>query len=113
LLALARDIDGVNGAVDLLDTAMENSAPRSSESNSPGCRLPSLVCCDSAPTAALWRSEERPRAGTFCCATRPMERCAPIFSRSDPLACAWHPAGRIFAAGCADGTVRVWILPRR
>ncbi len=30
-----------------------------------------------------------------------------IYQGSDPLACAWHPGGRLFAIGCADGTIRI------
>ncbi len=108
LLARARDLDGVNGAVNLFDAS---GRLRATVQRKPFPWVPI------AEPALLRFSSDNSRLAVGGAATsRHILLCnttngavqSYLFHGSDPLSCAWHPDGRLLAVGCADGTVRVW-----
>ncbi|HXJ58823.1 MAG TPA: serine/threonine-protein kinase [Verrucomicrobiae bacterium] len=109
LLAVARDLDGLNGAVDLFDSATGKSRLTIQRQQFPWVPI-------AEPGLLRFSPDQRRLAIGGSATSRHLLLClvadgslqAYLFHGSDVLSCVWHPAGRLFVTGCADGTVRVW-----
>jgi serine/threonine protein kinase/WD40 repeat protein len=109
LLAVARDVDGLNGAVDLFDSATGELRVTIQRRQFPWVPIaePSLLrfSPDNSRVAIGGSATSR---HLLLCSVADGSLQAYLFHGSDALSCVWHPAGRVFVTGCADGTLRVW-----
>jgi WD40 repeat protein len=109
LLAIARDIDGLQGAIDLIDAPSGKLRLTILRKDFPWLPI-------AEPGMLRFSPDNKLLAIGGAATSRHILLLNPtngavhayLFHGSDPLSCAWHPAGRLFAAGCADGTIRIW-----
>jgi serine/threonine protein kinase/WD40 repeat protein len=111
VLAIARSIDGLNGAIDLIDSNSGKPKLCITRKDFPWVPIAEAGLLRFSPddrylaVGGAATSRHVLLLNTTNGAVR-----AYLFHGSDPLSCAWHPGGRLFATGCADGTIRIWDL---
>ncbi len=109
VLALGRDLDGVNGAVDLFDSATGKRSATVTRQEFPWVPIAQTGMLRFSPDDKLVAVGGAATSRQILLFQVPDGALrAYIFQGTDPLSCAWHPGGRLFATGCADGTVRIW-----
>jgi hypothetical protein len=109
LVAIARDLDGLNGVVDLIEAATGHLRLAIVRKDFPW--LPKAE-----PGMLRFSPDDKTIAVGGALASRHLLLFSVmdgalrsyLFHGSDPLSCAWHPGGRVLAVGCADGAVRLW-----
>ncbi len=110
-IAIARDVDGLSGAVDLSDTTTSGK-PRTLELKGfPWMPIPEPGLLQFSPDGrhiALAGPATSKHVLVFSTSTAKLT--VYIFHGHDPSAIAWHPAGRLLATGSPDGIVRIWDL---
>jgi hypothetical protein len=107
--AVARDVDGLNGAVDLIQTATGTSVSPIERKQFPWVPVPE-------PSLLKFSPDDKLLAIGGAATSRHVLLCnvpdgtlnSYLFHGSDPLCCAWHSGCRLVAVGCADGTVQIW-----
>ena len=109
IIALARDLDGVNGVVELFDAASGERHATIERKQFPWVPIAEAGLFGFSPDNKLLAigGPATSRHVLVCNVPNPTVSTY-LFHSSDPLCCAWHPGGRVIATGCADGTVRIW-----
>jgi serine/threonine protein kinase/WD40 repeat protein len=111
LLAIARDIDGRNGAIDLYESFSGHRRFTFTRKDFPWVPIAERGICSFSPDKSLLAvggaATSRHVLIVDCMRG---ELRSYIFHGSDPLSCAWHPTGRLVVTGCADGSIRIWDL---
>ena len=108
-VARARDVDGLNGVVELIDAATGRPLAIIKRKQFPWVPI-------AEPALLRFSPDNRLLAVGGAATSRHVLLCrvpdgtvsSYIFQGSDPVSFAWHPGGRVVVTGCADGTVRVW-----
>lgn len=109
ILAVARDEDGLNGAVDLIDNATGQLRATVERKQFPWVPIAEAgVLRFSADNRRLAIGGATTSRHVLICNTSDGSLQSYLFHGSDPLTCAWHPGGRLLVVGCADGTARIW-----
>ena len=109
LLAASRDIDGLNGVIDLFDAHSGKLKLTFTRKDFPWVPIAEPGMLRFSPDNGLLAvggaatSRHILLLDTLKGALR-----AYLFHGSDPISCAWHPGGRLLASGCADGSIRIW-----
>jgi serine/threonine protein kinase/WD40 repeat protein len=107
MVAVARDLDGLNGAIDLFGT---NGTRISTieRKQFPWVPLgePGLFCF-SPDDRLLAIGGPATSRHILICNVADGSLKTYLFHGSDPLCCAWHSDGHIIAVGCADA-IRIW-----
>jgi serine/threonine protein kinase/WD40 repeat protein len=109
IVAVARDLDGLNGAIDLIDANSGQLKLSVARKDFPWVPIAEPGMLRFSPDNQILAvggaatSQHVLLLNTSNGAVR-----AYLFHGSDPLSCAWHPGGRLFATGAADGTIRIW-----
>jgi serine/threonine protein kinase len=107
-MAVARDVDGLNGAVDLFRTnGLRLGTIQRLEFPWVPLAEPELLSFSSdGQYLALGGAASSRHVLIFKVADAALKTY--LFHGTDPQCCAWHPRGRFLAVGCADDTVRIW-----
>ena len=108
LVAIARDLDGLNGAIDLFRPGGEHV--RTIERKEfPWVPLAEReTFCFSPNGQYLAVGGAATSRQVLICDVADASVKMYLFHGSDPLCCAWHSGGRFIAVGCADDAVRIW-----
>ena len=109
MIARARDVDGLNGSVELIDAA--TGRPRAIIERK---QFPWVPVAE--PALLRFSPDNKLLAVGGAATSRHVLLCnvpdgtvrSYIFQGSNPESFAWHPGGRVAVTGCADSTVRVW-----
>ncbi|PWT80292.1 MAG: hypothetical protein C5B44_05495 [Acidobacteria bacterium] len=109
LLAIARDVDGLNGTIDLFHADSGKLQLTIARKDFPWIPIAEPGMLRFGPDNQLLAvgGAATSRHVLLINTTNGVVH-AYMFHGSDPLSCAWHPGGRLFATGCADGTIRIW-----
>jgi class 3 adenylate cyclase len=108
-LAVARDLDGLNGAIDLFDAVSGQPRLTIERRLFPWIPIAEPGLLRFSPNdklLAVGGAKTSRQLLLFKVADGALDSY--LFQGSDPLACAWHPGDRLLATGCADGIVRLW-----
>jgi serine/threonine protein kinase/WD40 repeat protein len=106
--AVGRDLDGLNGAVDVIQVA--TGVRRTIERKQfPWVPVPE-------PRLLAFSPDDKLLAIGGAATSRHVLICnlldgslnSYLYHSSDPLCCGWHSGGRLLAVGCADGAIRIW-----
>ena len=109
ILAVARDLDGLNGTVDLIHTATGERRATIERKQFPWVPIAEVgMLRFSSDNLRLAMGGAATSRHVLICNVADGSLQSYLFHGSDPLSCAWHPGGRLLAIGCADGTVRIW-----
>ena len=108
LIAVARDLDGLNGAIDLFQTngvRLRTFARK----QFPWVPLAEPELLRFSPDDR-WLAIGGPATShhVLICQVADGSLSTYLFHGADPLCCAWHKGGRLLAVGCADDTIRLW-----
>lgn len=107
--AVARDVDGLNGAVDLIDVATGLLRCRVERKQFPWVPIAESGLLRFSPDDRMLAiGGSATSKHVLLCNVADGTLQSYLFQGSDPLSCAWHPGGRLMVTGCADGTVHVW-----
>ncbi len=109
IVAIARDLDGLNGAVDLVDVASGQRRALIEREEFPWIPI--------AESGLLHFSPDGQRLAIGGGATSRHILIARVtdgsvesflFHNDDPVSCAWHPAGRVLVAATTNSVLHVW-----
>jgi serine/threonine protein kinase/WD40 repeat protein len=109
LVAVARNLDGLNGAVDLFDASTSRLNLTLSRTNFPWMPVGQpgmLQFSQDHHWLAVGGAETSRHVLVFDTAVGTLR--AYLYHGSDPISCAWHPDARWIATGSVDGSVRLW-----
>jgi serine/threonine protein kinase len=109
LVAVARDLDGLNGAVDLVTAATRERLSTIERKKFPWVPIaqPGLLTFSPDKNLLAIGGPASSRHILLCNVANGSLHSY-LYHASDARACGWHPSGRIFVSGCADGRVLVW-----
>ena len=107
-LAVARDLDGLNGTVDLYRTngARTGTIERKQFPWVPLAEPELLSFSPDNQYLAVGGPASSHHVLIFNVTNASLKTY--LFQGSDPLCCAWHPDARFIAVGCADSAIRIW-----
>jgi WD40 repeat protein len=107
--AVARDVDGLNGAIDLVQAAGGERLSTIERKQFPWVPVPEAALLRFSPDDKLLAigGAATSRHILLCNVSNGIVNSY-LFHSSDPLCCGWHGGGRLLAVGCADGTIRIW-----
>ena len=107
-LAIARDRNGMDGALDLVDLKLRTTN-HLQWTNFPWMPIGEPNLLRISPQSDCLALGGGTTSRNLLLLTLPTGRLETyLFHSSDPLCCAWHPEGRILATGNADHTVLLW-----
>ena len=108
-LALALDLDGLNGAVEFLNAGSGELLGRLERTNFPWVPIaePGLLSFSPDDSTVAVGGPATSRHFLLCNASDATVHSY-LYHPSDPLCCGWHSGGRLLAVGCADGLIRIW-----
>jgi hypothetical protein len=107
--AVARDVDGLNGAVDVVEAATGSRLSCIERKQFPWVPVPDSGLLSFSPDDKLLAIGGPATSRHILLCNLPDGTLnSYLFHGSDPLCCAWHGGGRFLAIGCADGTIRIW-----
>jgi WD40 repeat protein len=107
--AVARDVEGLNGAVDLIQTATGARLSTIQRKEFPWVPVPEPGLLRFSPNNKLLAiGGAATSRHVLLCNVPDGTLNSYLFHGSDPLCCAWHGGGRLLAVGCEDGTIRIW-----
>lgn len=110
LLAIARNLDGLNGAVEImsLTNAWRVVVERKEFPWVPIAEAGLFAFSPDHRLLAIGGAATSRQV--LICDTASGSVRSYIFHGSDPTACAWYPGGNILATGCEDAGIRIWDL---
>jgi serine/threonine protein kinase len=107
--AVARDLDGLNGAVDLIQLATGARSTVIERKQFPWVPVAEAGLLSFSPDDKLLAiGGAATSRHVLLCNVPDGSLNSYLFHGADPLCCAWHGGGRLIAIGCADGTIRIW-----
>lgn len=107
--AVARDVDHLNGAVDLVQTTNGSHLATIERTDFPWVPVPEAGLLRFSPDDKLLAiAGPATSRHVLLCNVPAGTLHSYLYHGSDPQCCGWHAGGRLLAVGCADGTIRVW-----
>jgi serine/threonine protein kinase/WD40 repeat protein len=107
--AVARDLDGLNGSVELIRGANGARLSLIERTNFPWIPVPEPALLSFSPDNKLLAIGGAATSRHILLCNLPDGSLQSyLFHGSDPSCCAWHGGGRLIAIGCADGAILIW-----
>lgn len=107
--AVGRDVDGLNGTVELIQTTNGTHLTTIGRKQFPWIPVPESGLLSFSPDDKLLTiGGSATSRHVLLCSVPDGALKSYLFHGSDPLCCGWHGGGRLLAVGCVDGTVRIW-----
>ncbi len=107
-MAVGRDLDGLNGAVDLLQTNGDRLTAIERK-DFPWVPIPEPGMLAFSPDDKLLAIGGAATSRHILLCTVPEGAAhSYLYHGSDPRCLAWHGSGRLLAVGCRDGSIRIW-----
>ena len=108
-VAVARDLDGLNGAVDLIQVATGARSSVIERKQFPWVPVVEAGLLSFSPDDKLLAiGGAATSRHVLLCNVPDGSLNSYLFHGADPLCCGWHGGGRLIAIGCADGSIRIW-----